>query len=116
MQIRIISTPPGEAPEQVRSAWVGLTLPTAIRTPSPIEAVGVMSKPKTRFGLFVARFLGKTHRETGYIVDAHKAVELLSTHAPEAARWWRQHAPRAVAPGELFIFVAEACQEVARDT
>jgi hypothetical protein len=112
MQIRIISTPPGEAREQVRSAWVGLTLPLVLRTPSPIETVGVVSKPKTRFGLFLARFFGRTQHETGYVVDASRAIELLSVHAPEAAQWWRQHAPRAVAPGELLLFATEACEEV----
>ena len=30
MDIRIISTPPGEAPEHVRAAWIGLTLPAAV--------------------------------------------------------------------------------------
>ena len=114
MQIRIISTPPGEAPEQVRSAWVGLTLPLARRTPSPVETVGVVSKPKTRFRLFLARLFARTQRETGYVVDASRAIEVLAAHAPEAALWWRQHAPRAVAPGEYFLFAAEACEEVTR--
>lgn len=41
------------------------------------------------------------------------SMKIILLHAPEAAQWWRQHAPRAVAPGELFIFAAEACQEVA---
>ena len=112
MQIRIISTPPGEAPEQIRAAWVGLTLPLVLRTPSPIETVGVVSKPKTWFGLLFARLFGRTRRESGYVVDASRAIELLGVHAPEAAQWWRQHAPRAVAPGELFLFAAAVCQEV----
>ena len=88
-------------------------MPLALKTPSPVETVGVVSKPKTRFGLFLARLFGRTRRETGYVVDASRAVELLAAHAPEAAQWWLQHAPRAVAPGELFMFATEACQEVA---
>lgn len=112
MKIRITSIPPGEAPEQIRSAWVGLILPIAIETRLPIETVGVLSKPKTRFGLFIARLLGKSKRETGYLVDASKAIEILATHAPQAAEWWRRHAPRAVAPGEYFLFAAGACAEV----
>lgn len=112
MQIRIISTPLGEAPEQVRSAWVGITLPLAVTEPERIEGISVFSKPRTRFGLFLDRFFDGTGVETGYVVDASKAIEILTAHAPEAAQWWRQHAPQAVAPGEYFLFAAEVCQEV----
>ena len=30
MKIKIVTTPPGEAPKKVRDAWVGLTLPLAV--------------------------------------------------------------------------------------
>lgn len=80
----------------------------------PVETIGVVSKPKTRFTLFLARLFARTQRETGYVVDASRAIEVLATHVPEAALWWRQHAPRAVAPGEYFLFAAEVCEEVTR--
>jgi hypothetical protein len=112
MHIRIISTPPGEAPEQVRAAWIGLTLPLLVAGAHVTETVGVLSGPTTRFGLFFARLFGRVRRERGYFVDAHQAVELLATHAPDAARWWRESAARAVQPGSVFVFHCEVCQEV----
>ena len=33
--IRIIATPPGEAPEHIRAAWVGLALPLASEETEP---------------------------------------------------------------------------------
>ena len=112
MHVRIISTPPGEAPERVRDAWIGLVLPLAASGQRDIETVGVLSAPKSRLGWFFARLLGRTRQERGYIVDAHQAVELLTPHAPDAARWWRESAASAVQPGQYFVFAAEVCQEV----
>ncbi len=113
MDIRITSTPPGEAPEQVRAAWIGLVLPLAISGARTIETVGVLSYPKTRVGLFFARLFGRTKRESGYVVEAHRAVEILATHAPDAAKWWRENAAFSVQPGQYFVFAAEVCQEIA---
>ena len=112
MDIRIISTPPGEAPEHVRAAWIGLTLPAIVSGPRTIETVGVLSRPKTWFGLLLARILGKTQQVRGYVVDANRAVEILATHSPDAAKWWRESATRSVRPGQYFLFHAEVCQEV----
>ena len=112
MHVRIISTPPGEAPEQVRAAWIGLVLPLVVSGPHTTETVGVLSGPTTRFGLFFARLFGRTRQERGYSVDAHQAVELLAHHAPDAARWWRESASAAVQRGQYFVFAAEVCQEV----
>ena len=112
MHVRIISIPPGEAPEHVRAAWIGLTLPLAVSGAHDTETVGVLSGPKTRLGWFFARLFGRTQQERGYLVDAHRAVELLAHHAPDAARWWRESAASAVRPGQYFHFAAEVCQEV----
>jgi len=84
MRIRVVKTPPGEAPESVRQAWVGLTLEALGRRPIRAETVGVVSKPRTRFGLLVARLLGRTRLEHGYVIDAAHAIEVLNNHAPDA--------------------------------
>jgi hypothetical protein len=55
---------------------------------------------------------GRAKRATGYVVDAKTSLELLGTHAPEAADWWRTHAPRFLEPGRFFLFTAEVCEEV----
>ena len=111
MRIRIISTPPGEAPERIRAAWVGLELPAA-RTTTSVSTIGVLSRPKTRTGLFFAWLFGRTQREVGYTVRASSAIEMLATRSPEAAAWWCENSPHAIAPGEYFLFAAEACEEV----
>ena len=112
MNIRITSTPPGEAPEQIRAAWVGLVLPLAVAGCRTIETVGVLSRPKTRLGLFFTWFFGRTKRESGYVVEAHHAVEILAAHEPDAAKWWRECAALSIQPGQFFVFAEEVCKEV----
>lgn len=112
MRIRIIATPPGEAPEEVRAAWGGLALPMATPGPLTIPTFGVLSGPKPWPASLLARLLGRVNQEHGYAVDAHRAVEILAARAPEAARWWRQNAAGIVRPGKYFLFAAEACEEI----
>ena len=112
MDVRIISTPPGEAPEEVRKAWVGLVLPLAVSGAQTRQTTGVLTRPKTFLGLLLALLFGRTERQTGYIVDAHRAVEILEKHAPYAAKWWRENAAPAIMPGKRFLFAAQVCQEL----
>ena len=112
MNIRIISIPPGEAPEEVRTAWVGLVLPVAVSGVQSVEAAGVLSRPTTGLGLFFARLLRRTKRESVYIVEAHRAVEILSAYSPDAARWWKANAAPSIEAGQFFGFVAEVCEVV----
>jgi hypothetical protein len=99
-EIRIIDVPPGEAPESVRRAWVGLVLPVWKRTRGPLLARG--------FGVLT----GRGQVVYGYAVQAPAAVEILARHAPEAAEWWTRNVPQYLRPGRLFLFHAEVCQEV----
>jgi hypothetical protein len=55
---------------------------------------------------------GRAKRASGYVVDAKTSLELLAAHAPEAAHWWRTHAPRFLEPGRFFLFAADVCEEV----
>ena len=112
MDVRIISTPAGEAPEDVRKAWVGLVLPLAVARAQTRQTTGVLTRPKTFLGLLLALLFGRTQRQTGYIVDAHRAVDILEKHAPAAAKWWRENAGPAIVPGKRFLFAAESCQEL----
>ncbi|HEY7315037.1 MAG TPA: hypothetical protein VH643_37170 [Gemmataceae bacterium] len=47
MFVRIIATPPGEAPEEIRQAWLGLELPLAAGETGPhnVPTGGVLSGP-----------------------------------------------------------------------
>lgn len=114
MKIRIISTPPGEAPEHVRQAWIGLEIPVPNRFAGrrQIFGVGVLSGPKNWLGYLFAIMFGRAQKEVGYIVESQVAINLLAAHSPEAAGWWRQHTPRLIKPGHFFLFAFDSCEEV----
>jgi hypothetical protein len=111
-QIRIIATPPGEAPEEIRRAWVGLVLPVAHGEPEPgaYFQSGVLTGPKTLIGRWVRYFSGRLTRGTGYAVDADTAIAILDERAPQAASWWRENAPHLLNCGRRFLFHAEVCR------
>lgn len=77
--ILITQTPPGQAPEDVRKAWVGLKIPL-----SPDQSEG-----------FSAGVLGgkaEPANLNGYSVGAKEAVQaLLDAKKCEAADWWQTH-------------------------
>jgi hypothetical protein len=100
-RLRIIATPPGEAPERIRRAWVGVELPLrrGETEPSDHVSVGVLSH------LAPARTMG-------YAVDGRATVKALASHSPEAATWWREHAPHVLQRGYRFFFPCEACEHL----
>ncbi len=114
MQIQIKSTPPDEAPEHIRQAWIGLVIPVPPRFASRRRAfgVGVLSGPKSRLGALLAILFGRAKREVGYMVESRVAVDLLAARSPEAAAWWHENAPRLIEPGRCFMFAAESCEEL----
>jgi hypothetical protein len=98
--IRITSTPPGEAPPNIREAWVGLKLPLAPKTEQgeKLTAMGVLS--------------GKQGCTIGYAVEGRAALERLAARSPEAAAWWRENVPCVVDSRYQFIFPVENCQKL----
>jgi len=116
--VRIVAVPPGEAPEEVRRAWVGMDLPLAAGETGPRELPtgGVLTGPRTVFGQLLKLLTGRRRYAYGYVIDAPQALTLLVEHAPEAARWWRQHAAHCWEPGRRFLFPAEVCAEVSPRT
>jgi hypothetical protein len=113
--VRIIATPPGEAPEEVRRAWVGLHLPLAAGETGPRTRPvgGVLTGARTFLGKLFKLLTGRRRYQYGYVIDAPQALVLLADKAPWAARWWREHAPHCWEPGHRFLFAAEVCAEVA---
>jgi hypothetical protein len=113
VQVRITDVPPGEAPDWVRRAWVGMVLPlapgeTGPRTP---RTVGVLSGPRDFVMILLFFLFGRRNRETGYVVEGRVAVQLLAEKDAEAARWWQEKAPHVLRPGHRLVFQAEVCQE-----
>ncbi len=109
--IRIIATPPGEAPEEIRRAWVGVRIPLPLfnRNAKDWRSAGVLTGPKGFFGRLSALFSGQYERRHGYAVTVVEAISALEAACPVAAKWWRENTPQAIRPGKAFVFAAEVC-------
>lgn len=98
--VKIIATPPGMAPEEIRRAWIGLILPTMGWEGSDTAAVRkAFGSPSDTLNL------------GGYVVSGPKALEILKKRSEEAWAYWMTTIPRLCEEGVL-IFKAEVCQEV----
>lgn len=96
VRVRIAATPPGDAPESIRRAWVGLELPACVDRPNA-GAVGVLSNRAVPC------------RES-YAINGAEAVALLADWDPGAAAWWRTNAPHVLRGGYQLVFPAEVCE------
>lgn len=111
--ITFISPPPGQAPDEVRRAWVGVTVPVTTheaRLLDRVPVVGVRSGPygfwRTLWGIVTRRV--ETWR--GYSIESRKCLAHLRDRAPDAAAWWAENAPRFLEPRRCFVFPAECCE------
>jgi hypothetical protein len=109
--IRIIATPPGEAPEEIRRAWIGVRLPLLVfhKQAKDWRSAGVLTGPKSFLARFSGLFSGRFQRHHGYAVSVVEAISALEAANPAAAKWWRENTPHAVRPGKAFVFAAEVC-------
>jgi hypothetical protein len=98
--IKIIRTPPGEAPIHIREQWLGLKLPLAPGRPEVYEARGA--------SITTGKELPEPH--IGYLVLAAEAVGILEKKSPDAAKWWRQNIPELLRNGRRLIFDEYACE------
>ena len=95
-RIRIIDTPPGQAPEWVRKEWVGVELPVEEKAPGPEEGI--------QYGIRG----GKPENLGGYFVLTPDAISLLRKKSPEAARWWEINVD--LDSVTRFVFKREVCE------
>ncbi|MFA5934578.1 MAG: hypothetical protein WC827_01690 [Candidatus Paceibacterota bacterium] len=93
--IRIISIPPGQAPEWVRKEWIGVEIPLSEQKSSGIQ-MGVRGGAAKNVG--------------GYQVETSKAIEALQKKSPMAAKWWKDNVP-LVSIVHL-VFSKEVCELV----
>lgn len=100
--ICIFATPPGEAPQHIRDAWVGCVLPVFVEPGDPRSRVackGVLT--------------GKPSEERDrYLVRSLDAFAALERRNPDAARWWPENVPDLFSPGKLLGFPYEVCEPV----
>jgi hypothetical protein len=78
--IRIVKTPAGEAPLEIRKAWVGLVLPC-----DPFFGYPDSADPERG----VVSGKAELRNRPGFSVEQDAAIAILERHAPEAAEWWR---------------------------
>jgi hypothetical protein len=117
MQIRIVDTPPGEAPVAIRNAWIGIVLPLVpgVVGPQPALVSGVLSGPRGALSALLRLITGRIKRATVYPVRARVAFDLLERHAPDAAAWWRSHTPHLYDDDRVLGFHSHGCELVDDD-
>lgn len=112
-QVRIISTPPGEAPLDVRRAWVGVVVPLPADHPEePVRVLtdGVLTAPRTMLGRIWSRLTGRTQWWTGFALEGAECISALARSSPSAAQWWRDNTPRFLEPGHRLVFPSNSCE------
>jgi hypothetical protein len=112
MEIEIFSTPPGEAPEEVRRMWIGLRLPLLVEGSHKFQTVGALTGPKTWLGNLLACIFGKTTPEVGYAVNSSIAISILESKNSMAANWWKENTTYYSNLKRIFIFNKECCRVV----
>lgn len=117
MRVKIVALPAGEAPEDIRKAWIGLVLPLAPEDGNgPIKEIGygVLSRKSALgiLGRLWRRITGRPNSSRQYAVPADEALAILTQTAPDAASWWRMNAPYLFGVGDRFGFASEVCEEV----
>ena len=113
--IRIIKRPAGEAPQHIRDAWVGITLPLPNDRSGQLRsfpAFGVLSGPKNFIATLWNLLLRRNLTYVGYGVATLDALKVLEVHDAAAATWWRVNTPHLLKPESRLIFEAEVCEEI----
>jgi hypothetical protein len=99
VRLHVLRTPLGPAPESIRAAWIGLSLPIAR------AGRGLAGRPK------LVRWVGDGEPKQAFVIDAPRALRLLAERNAEAAQWWQERHPDQFAPGAIFQF-DEGCGEI----
>ncbi|EJM98886.1 hypothetical protein [Phyllobacterium sp. YR531] len=113
--IVITSVPQGDAPLEIRKAWVGLTLPLhefSRHGPVSMPAISVLAASEDIW-LKVKRKFGWTYKAEnwwGYVVPSDQAIHILEASSPIAAQWWRKNTPGLLLAGDTLMFDANCCK------
>lgn len=84
-KVRIISIPPGEAPEEIRKEWIGVIMPLSELQPTQEELV------RSTKGISGDTTPPKKQVQGGFVVDIVDALEALDKSGKKkAANWWRR--------------------------
>lgn len=99
MKVRIVSTPPGDAPEEVRRAWIGVVL----------EGEAFRSKPGWHVGGVLTG--QEVENPSGFIVPVRDAIAALGILHSGAAAWWTKWYETMIGVMDELVFTS-SCYEV----
>lgn len=108
--IRVVTAPPGEAPADIRNAWVGLELPVRRCRAGRYLGSGVLSGPRSVYETLFDLLAWRLTIYRGFAVPSLAAIEILERSNPAAALWWRENAPQMTKPWRHFVFATECCE------
>jgi hypothetical protein len=97
MKVKIVRTPPGEAPLWVREAWVGLEM----------ESVGRAEAGEL---LMIGACGGRAVNGDGFRITAQEAMRALGEKREDAKAWWTQRS--VMAPDSELVFATHVCAVV----
>lgn len=96
-KIRIISSPKGEAPPEIRAEWIGVEIPCLY-----YDDHGVSKLISMEGNRLIDSYVS-------YIVFQQHAIEALEKEHPEAADWWRRKG-FPISKNSSFAFSAESVE------
>lgn len=97
-KIKITETPDGEAPEEIRKAWIDVELDYLTKTSPNTSLEGVVT------GNPVKRKTG------GFAVYSKEAIGALKEKNKEAAEWWEKNF--SIIKHPILIFNESCCKEI----
>jgi hypothetical protein len=117
MRIRVLKPSfPGDEPDFVREAWVGLELPVLEGKEQPVLVPPVKLPWRAlSFSKQITRLFSRQLADQpmpAYLVGAAEAFEVLKRERPEAAKWWQTNFPAALSGRYNFRFDVENCQKL----
>jgi hypothetical protein len=112
--IRIIATPPGQAPLWVREKWVGPELPLAPRLQRQVNVLssGVLDGSPTFLGFLGRLFRGHVSVSKGFAVEIGPAIAILEVKHPDAANWWKTNTPHLIRNKRSLLFQKDVCEQI----
>jgi hypothetical protein len=108
--IKVTDSPPGDAPEPVRQAWIGQILPLGPgETRSRKLLVRKCYQADTTADQ-LRHLLMRGRKKAHYLVLVDEALAILKKTAPAEANWWYENRPNLIGQAKWFAFAADACR------
>ena len=110
LAIKIFRAPVGPAPQAIRDAWIGLTIPIEVSPKIMFDSFPAFSDSILAItGIFFGVY-GIKPGVRGYLVNCLLAFQILDQVNPEAVEWWRSHKSHFFYSGRMFVFDAGCCE------